>query len=89
MRVNAIVRAQVEKQGLRDRMEADPVLRSNFLRGMPIGRLGQPEEIKGLAILHASDASSFMTGTLVPLDGGSLAKNAEGSHPGMPQVGPS
>ena len=66
VRVNAIVCAQVENQGLRDRMEADPVLRSNFLRGLPIGRLGRPEEIKGLAILLASDASSFMTGALCP-----------------------
>ena len=89
VRVNAIVCAQVENQGLRDRMEADPVLRSNFLRGLPIGRLGRPEEIKGLAILLASDASSFMTGALVPFDGGNLAKNAGGSHPGMPPLGPS
>ena len=89
VRVNAIVCAQVENQGLQDRMEADPVLRSNFLRGLPIGRLGRPEEIKGLAILLASDASSFMTGALVPLDGGNLAKNAGGSHPGMPPLGPS
>ena len=89
VRVNVIVCAQVENQGLRDRMEADPVLRSNFLRGLPIGRLGQPEEIKGLAILLASDASSFMTGALVPFDGGNLAKNAGASHPGMPPLGPS
>ena len=88
VRVNAIVCAQVENQGLRDRMEADPVLRSNFLRGLPIGRLGRPEEIKGVAILLASDASSFMTGALVPFDGGNLAKNAGGSHPGMPPLGP-
>ena len=89
VRVNAIVCAQVENQGLQDRMEADPVVRNNFLRGLPIGRLGRPEEIKGLAILLASDASSFMTGALVPLDGGNLAKNAGGSHPGMPPLGPS
>ena len=62
VRVNAIVCAQVESQGLRDRIEVDPVVRSNFLRGLPIGRLAQPEEIKGLANLLASDASSFMTG---------------------------
>ena len=89
VRVNAIVCAQVENQGVRDRMEADPVLRSNFLRGLPIGRLRRPEEIKGLAILLATDASSFMTGALVPFDGGNLAKNAGGSHPGMPPLGPS
>ena len=89
VRVNAIVCAQVENQGLRDRMDADPVLRSNFLRGLPIGRLGRPEEIKGMAVLLASEASSFMTGALVPLDGGNLARNVGGSHPGMPPLGPS
>lgn len=89
VRVNAIVCAQIENRGLRQRMEADPVLRGNFLRGLPIGRLGRPDEIKGLAILLASDASSFMTGALIPLDGGNLAKNAGGSHPGMPPLAPS
>ena len=66
-------------------MEADPQLAKSFLRGIPIGRLGTNEDIKGLALLLASDASSFMTGALVPLDGGNLAKNAGGSHPGMPE----
>ena len=47
VRVNAIVCAQVENQGLQDRMEADPVVRSNFLRGLPIGRLGRPEGDQG------------------------------------------
>ena len=69
---------------LRDRIEVDPVLRS-----LPTSRLGQAEEINGLAILLASDASSLMSGALVPLDGGNLAKNAGGSHPGMPPLGPS
>jgi NAD(P)-dependent dehydrogenase (short-subunit alcohol dehydrogenase family) len=51
-----------------------------------MGRLGKPEEINGLAIFLASDASSFVTGSLVPLDGGNLAKNSGGSHPGMPNA---
>lgn len=85
VRVNAIVCAQITNKGLEERMEHDHNLRDAYLRGLPIGRLGQPEEIKGLAIFLASDASSFITGALIPLDGGNLAKNAGGSHPGMPQ----
>lgn len=84
VRVNGIVCAQILNKGLEERMKADPNLEKSFLRGLPIGRLGRPEEIKGVAIFLASDASSFVTGALVPLDGGNLAKNAGGSHPGMP-----
>ncbi|CAN5670352.1 glucose 1-dehydrogenase [soil metagenome] len=84
VRVNAIVCAQVSNKGLQERMDGDPNLAAAYLRGLPIGRLGKPEDIKGLAIFLASDASSWITGALIPLDGGNLAKNASGTHPGMP-----
>lgn len=76
VRVNAILPAQVVNPGLQARMDADPNLEANFLRGIPMGRLGVPDDIKGVAVLLASDASSWMTGTLIPLDGGNLAMNA-------------
>lgn len=85
VRVNAIVCGQISNKSLEKRMEDDPRLRKNFLRGIPMGRLGVSEDIKGIALLLASDASLFMSGALIPLDGGNLAKNAGGSHPGMPE----
>ncbi|HBJ36891.1 MAG TPA: short-chain dehydrogenase [Planctomycetaceae bacterium] len=85
VRVNAIVCGQITNKSLEQRMEEDPRLRKNFLRGIPMGRLGVNDDIKGIALLLASDASSFITGALIPLDGGNLAKNAGGSHPGMPE----
>ena len=42
----------------------------DYLRRIPPKRLGQLDELTGPLLLLASDASSFMTGTLIPVDGG-------------------
>jgi gluconate 5-dehydrogenase len=48
--------------------------RARYLRErIAMGRPGKPEEIVGLAILLASDASSYMSGTMIHVDGGCLA----------------
>jgi NAD(P)-dependent dehydrogenase (short-subunit alcohol dehydrogenase family) len=39
----------------------------------PMGRIGQPEEIATVAAFLASDEASFMTGAIVPVDGGGVA----------------
>ncbi len=79
VRVNAIAPAQIINARLATRMERDPGLRAVFLNGIPMDRLGVPDDIKGLAIFLASDASGFITGHTFPLDGGNLAMNAGGS----------
>ena len=76
VRVNAILPAQVVNPSLRKRMDADPNLEAAFIRGIPIGRMGQPEDVQGLALFLASDASLWVTGALIPMDGGNLAANA-------------
>jgi NAD(P)-dependent dehydrogenase (short-subunit alcohol dehydrogenase family) len=58
--------------------EASELLKT-VTRGIPIGRLGQPEEVVGPAIFLASEAASMVTGVLLPVDGGNLAMNAGGS----------
>ena len=60
-------------------MNADPNLRLKYLSGIPAGRLGHPDDIKGLSVFLASDSSSWITGALIPMDGGNLAMNAGGS----------
>jgi NAD(P)-dependent dehydrogenase (short-subunit alcohol dehydrogenase family) len=60
-------------------MAEDPNLRDRFLSGIPAGRMGKPDDIKGLAVFLASDASAWITGALIPMDGGNLAMNAGGS----------
>jgi NAD(P)-dependent dehydrogenase (short-subunit alcohol dehydrogenase family) len=37
---------------------------------IPLGRVGQPDDIAALALFLASDASRYMTGTVIPVDGG-------------------
>lgn len=84
VRVNCVTPAQVINPSLSARMEADPTLEGRFLRGIPAGRLGVPQDIMGLAVLLASDASSWITGAIIPMDGGNMAMNA-GATPGHEQ----
>jgi NAD(P)-dependent dehydrogenase (short-subunit alcohol dehydrogenase family) len=47
--------------------------KENIDREIPLGRTGGPDDLKGIAVLLASKASDFMTGAIVPVDGGSVA----------------
>jgi len=84
IRVNAILPAQVLTPGLRKVLLDDPrfgeKLRQRFLAGIPIGRLLEPEDFVGPAVLLCSAAGAAITGVLLPVDGGNLALNAGGSH---------
>lgn len=86
VRVNCVTPAQVINPSLASRMVDDPDLETRFLSGIPIGRLGQPNDIQGLAVLLASDASQWITGAIIPMDGGNTAMNAGGTpgHQGKP-----
>jgi len=79
VRVNCVTPAQVVNPSLAARMADDPTLEGRFLKGIPAGRLGQPSDIMGLAVLLASDASEWITGTIIPMDGGNMALNAGGT----------
>jgi len=83
IRVNAIQPAQVMTKAM-DRMLADPrldpaTLKERFLKGIPLDRIGEPEDIAKAAVFLVSDAAAFITGHSLPVDGGNLALNAGGS----------
>lgn len=54
-------------------LEQDPVRGPQILSRIPMGRWGQPEELQGVAVFLASDASAYVTGQTLFVDGGWLA----------------
>ena len=73
IRCNCICPGTIESPSLDERINAfdDPVAaRKAFIARQPIGRLGTPEEIAGMAVYLASDVSAYTTGTAMVVDGG-------------------
>jgi NAD(P)-dependent dehydrogenase (short-subunit alcohol dehydrogenase family) len=76
IRVNAICPSFVDTELTANAIAKvdDPIrFRQEKIVAHPIGRLGRPEDIAGLAIYLASDESSWVTGAALPIDGGYLA----------------
>jgi gluconate 5-dehydrogenase len=78
IRVNAIAPCQFMTPGLELVMkdpQFDPKkLMETWVSNIPIGRVGQPEEMFGPVLFLASEASSMVTGTVLEVDGGYLAR---------------
>jgi NAD(P)-dependent dehydrogenase (short-subunit alcohol dehydrogenase family) len=55
------------------RLYREPEFVKTFEAMVPLGRMAQTDEIKGLALFLASPASSFVTGAVIPIDGGITA----------------
>lgn len=45
----------------------------NLIEGVPLGRIGDDEDLKGAALLFASDAGKHITGQILAVDGGITA----------------
>lgn len=70
VRFNAIAPGFIESKMLVQAMDNDPERKSKVLTRTPAGRFGKPEEIGMAAAFLASDASKFITGICLPVDGG-------------------
>ncbi len=55
------------------RLHTDKATAKVFADGVPMKRVAHTDEIKGLALLLASPAGSYITGAIIPIDGGSTA----------------
>lgn len=92
IRVNAVAPSQVYTEGFRKLIGNEKVAGGNILssavRGIPLGRLAEPADVVAAIMFLASDAASFITGVVLPVDGGSLALHPGGSLRGR-EVSPS
>jgi NAD(P)-dependent dehydrogenase (short-subunit alcohol dehydrogenase family) len=52
----------------------DPESRRRIEEGIPLGRVGGPEDIAGVALFLCQRASAYITGAVIPLDGGLAAR---------------
>ena len=76
VRVNCICPFIVETElvkGLFDDSEQGKRLKQSRMGTIPLGRFGKPTDVADLAVFLASDESSWLTGTAIPLDGGLTA----------------
>ena len=76
VRVNSILPAQVVNPSLEKRMAADPTLEDQWLRGIPVGRLGKPTTFKGSPCCWPPMHRRGSRERSFPMDGGNLAVNA-------------
>lgn len=74
IRVNSIHPGHTKSYGLVSRTWQDDARREDLLSRYPMGRLGEPEDIGYGALFLASDASSFITGAELVIDGGYTAQ---------------
>ncbi|MFG1403372.1 SDR family NAD(P)-dependent oxidoreductase [Xanthobacter sediminis] len=72
LRVNAIAPGAMITP-LTEKLRSNPAAVADFLKRIPAGRWGRPEDVAGLAVFLASDAADYVTGAIIPCDGGFLA----------------
>jgi NAD(P)-dependent dehydrogenase (short-subunit alcohol dehydrogenase family) len=76
IRVNAVASGTVTTERVRALQDVPggPEYLETMARAHPIGRLGRPEEVARAIAFLAPDAASFITGAVLPVDGGYLAQ---------------
>jgi NAD(P)-dependent dehydrogenase (short-subunit alcohol dehydrogenase family) len=77
IRVNAIAPGTLRTPAWEQRRETNPDVFERLTRWYPLGRVGEPEDVAGAAMFLASDEAAWITGTVLPVDGGLTAGNLQ------------
>ena len=70
IRVNAIAPGPVETHGAGSRLWDSDAARASIIDKLPMGRFGQEREVADVATFLVSEAASYITGVMLPIDGG-------------------
>ena len=70
IRVNAVAIGSVMSASLQSALKEEPTWRTAIIEGTPMGRIAAPDELTEVMQFLASDASGFMTGQILGIDGG-------------------
>ncbi len=79
VRVNAVAPGPVATTLLSPILEANEKVRATYAERIPLGRVGQAEEIAAGILFLASDAAAYISGAILPIDGGLTAWTAQPS----------
>jgi len=84
IRVNAIAPGYILTSSMQSAFEQGTLNKDDMVRRTPMGRLGTPEEIADMALYLSSDKASFVTGTVIYVDGGYAAYHGPEANISMP-----
>jgi meso-butanediol dehydrogenase / (S,S)-butanediol dehydrogenase / diacetyl reductase len=77
VRVNAIAPGTLKTPAWEQRQQKDPEVFERVAKWYPLGRIGEPEDVAGAALFRASDEAAWISGAVLPVDGGLTAGNME------------